>query len=139
MKQYLMLFLDIQVSDGFLIREQSSSSITGSHNLSGYESTTWLVEPRRTTSVVKFSGTLRHPTRDDKIGKTITAFAHFVYEVSKKSLVFADIQGLQLTLTYGLSTLAQTANILYVLGSPMSANNRDGIVLFDLMTHSVDG
>lgn len=80
------------MSDGFLIREQGASSAT-SECPSNFDSTTWLVEPRRTTSVIKFSGTLQHPTRHDKIGKTITAFAHFVYEVSAQTLVFADIQG----------------------------------------------
>ncbi|KAF8056186.1 kinase-like domain-containing protein [Lyophyllum atratum] len=106
---------DIQVSEGFLIREQGVSS-PASGDLAGLEPVVWLVEPRRTTSLVKFSGTLCHPKQDNKMGKTITAFAHFVYEISGKTLVFADIQG-----------------------SPTSQNNRDGIVLFDLMTHSVDG
>lgn len=76
------MLLDIQMSDGFLIKEHPSDG-----------STTWLVEPRRTTSVEKYSGTLQHPSRRDKIGQTLTAFAHFVYEISAKALVFADIQG----------------------------------------------
>lgn len=84
------MLTDIQVSEGFLIREQTPGSTFDDHD----NQAVWLVEPRRTTSVIKFSGTLHHPARDDKIGKTVTAFAHFVYEVSKKSLVFADIQGI---------------------------------------------
>lgn len=84
------------MSDGFLIREQGASS-TASQDPSGCDSATWLVEPRRTTSVIKFSGTLQHPSQHDKIGKTITAFAHFVYQVSAKTLVFADIQGMRLS------------------------------------------
>lgn len=74
----------------------------------------WLVEPRRTTSVVKYSGTLVHPTRRDQVGIIVTAFAHYIYETSNKELVLADIQG-----------------------SPMAAQGCDTIFLFDLMTHSV--
>lgn len=56
----------------------------------------WLVEPRRTTSVVKYSGTLVHPTRRDQVGIIVTAFAHYIYETSNKELVLADIQGIVL-------------------------------------------
>jgi hypothetical protein len=91
------------------------------------------VEPRRTISLIKFSGTLQHPPRNDKMGKTITAFAHFVYVVSKKSLVFADIQGLWY-IHLGLSIL-----MWCIPGSPMNVNDRDGVVLFDLQTHTSDG
>ncbi|KIN94715.1 hypothetical protein M404DRAFT_17191 [Pisolithus tinctorius Marx 270] len=65
-------------------------------------------------SVMKFSGTLEHLSSMDKLGITISAFAHFAYEYSKHKLVFADIQG-----------------------SPMTVNGHDGMVLFDLMTHTV--
>lgn len=92
-------FLDIQVSDGFLIREQGPSSIA-SNDPTGIDSAVWLIEPRRTTSLVKFSGTLCHPAQTNKMGKTITAFAHFVYEISKKTLVFADIQGMSYIFIY---------------------------------------
>lgn len=53
----------------------------------------WLVEPRRTTSVQKFSGTLAHPNREDELGLTLIAFAHFIYDTSDKEFVLADIQG----------------------------------------------
>ena len=53
----------------------------------------WLVEPRRTKAVRKFSGTLVHPSRTDKLGQTLSAFAHFVYECSGKELVLADEVG----------------------------------------------
>ncbi|KAG6834598.1 hypothetical protein H0H93_008682 [Arthromyces matolae] len=101
---------DIRFSDGFLVREHGSCFDTL------VDPAVWLIEPLRTTSVVKFSGTLCHPTRSDKIGKTITAFAHFVYEISQKSMVFADIQG-----------------------SPMTINGGKAVtILFDLMTHTMD-
>lgn len=53
----------------------------------------WLVEPRRTKSVEKYSSTLLHPPRGDKIGITLSAFAHYVYSTTKEKLVLADIQG----------------------------------------------
>jgi len=58
------------------------------------DSSVWLVEPRRTTTVIKFSGTMQHPSTNDKHGITIAAFAHFVFEFSTRKLVFADIQGM---------------------------------------------
>ncbi|KAG6905156.1 hypothetical protein DXG01_004494 [Tephrocybe rancida] len=77
---------DIKFSKGFLIKEHSDIFKVIE------DPAVWLVEPHHTTSVIKFSGTLCHLQRENKIGKTITAFAHFVYEVSQKAMVFADIQ-----------------------------------------------
>jgi hypothetical protein len=74
---------------GCLIQEQDVSG----PDIIGEKGAMWLVKPQQTTSVVKFSGTLQHPSQDNKVGKTITAFAHFVFTISKQSLVFADIQG----------------------------------------------
>lgn len=58
-----------------------------------FDKAVWLVEPRRTTSVQKFSGTLAHPNREDELGLTLIAFTHFIYDTSDKELVLADIQG----------------------------------------------
>ena len=38
----------------------------------------WMVEPCRMKSVIKFSGTLVHPSCEDEVGITLVAFAHFV-------------------------------------------------------------
>ena len=65
-------------------------------------SAVWLVEPRRTKTVLKFSGTLNHPNRQDKVGTTISSFAHFSYQVSNRELVFADIQGMNFATIYFL-------------------------------------
>ena len=64
-------------------------------SLSSFENdaAVWLIEPCHTKAVQKFSSTLVHPSRPDKLGQTLAAFAHFVYEFSGKELVFADIQG----------------------------------------------
>lgn len=53
---------------------------------------TWLLEPRRASSVEKWSGTLEHPPHSDKAGNTIDAFMHFSYIYSQQSLLFADLQ-----------------------------------------------
>lgn len=93
--------LDIVVSEGFLIREMGEPSPASSLSSFEDDAAVWLVEPRRTKAVRKFSGTLVHPSRPDKLGQTLSAFAHFVYEYSGKELVFADIQGNFLTFRSG--------------------------------------
>lgn len=89
----LRFSLDIVVSEGFLAREIGQPSSASSLAPFGDDAAVWLVEPRRTKAVRKFSGTLVHPNRQDKLGQTLSAFAHFVYESSGNELVFADIQG----------------------------------------------
>ncbi len=51
------------------------------------------MEQKRAQSVIRFSGTLSHPSHTDKTGLTIVAFAHYAYCYSQKNIVFADIQG----------------------------------------------
>ena len=53
----------------------------------------WLVEPCRMKAVQKFTGTLVHPSHPDKLGQMLSAFTHFVYELSGREMVLADIQG----------------------------------------------
>ena len=63
----------------------------------------WLIEPRRSSDVTYFSGTLEHPSyRSDLLGATVVAFAHFVYEFSSKQVVIADLQGMHATLIFSL-------------------------------------
>ena len=87
------------------MREVSEPSIASGLSAFETDSPTWLIEPRRTKSVVKFSGTLVHPSRADKVGITLVAFVHFSYEISQKQLVFADIQGKDLTLRFHILVL----------------------------------
>ncbi|KAJ7222732.1 kinase-like domain-containing protein, partial [Mycena haematopus] len=80
---------------------------------------TWLVERKRPMTVTKYSGTLVHTSvRRDLRSLTICAFAHFVYGFSDRSLVFADLQG---------------------MCTPAQVRGTDGLVLFDLMAHTIDG
>ena len=81
-----------------MAREVGEPSIASGLPPSETDSSTWLIEPRRTKSVLKFSRTLVHPNRADKIGITLVAFVHFSYEISGKQLVFADIQGMHFEL-----------------------------------------
>lgn len=90
----------------------------------------WLVEPRRTKSVRKFSGTLVHPNRIDKLGKTVSAFSHFSYEYSGNEIVLVDIQGLS------QSSAAEINIETKFAGSPMTIRGIDTLILFDPMSHS---
>ncbi|KAF5347486.1 hypothetical protein D9758_015060 [Tetrapyrgos nigripes] len=72
----------------------------------------WLMEPRRSTEITKYSGTMTQVDRNTLPYMTMAAFAHFTLHWTKGKMVFVDIQG---------SPTAQ------------------GQVLFDIMTHTRDG
>ena len=58
------------------------------------EGLTWLVEPKRTKVVERFTHTLYHKAkRNDLRSSTIYTFSHFAFGYSNSTLVFADIQG----------------------------------------------
>ncbi|KAF7344642.1 Kinase-like protein [Mycena venus] len=79
---------------------------------------TWLFEPRRYSKVQHWSGTNEYPPyHRHKLGSTLNAFTHYAYLLSLESMIFCDLQ---------------TATIV--------DENGDGIhVLFDVMTHTLDG
>lgn len=89
----MIYHLDLIFSSGFLVRELGVASATS--GFTTIDSAVWLVEPLRTKSFDKFTGTLQHPSpeRQDKCGLTIAAFTHHVYETSNRTIVFADLQG----------------------------------------------
>ncbi|KAL0062818.1 hypothetical protein AAF712_010270 [Marasmius tenuissimus] len=70
---------------------------------------TWLLEPRRTTEVVKYSGTMQPAQINTLPYMTMAAYAHYTYHATEGYLVFVDLQG-----------------------SP----TREGQVLFDPMAHT---
>ena len=84
---------DIVISEGFLICEIGEPSHASSLPPFEENAAVWLMEPHHTKAVQKFSGTLVHLSCTDKLGQTLSAFAHFVYKCSGKELVLADIQG----------------------------------------------
>ncbi|KAJ7895786.1 kinase-like domain-containing protein [Mycena leptocephala] len=110
---------NIAFADAFLaIEVDRPSTASGVAQITDTEEgLTWLVERKRPTTVIKFSGTLVHCShRRDLRSATISAFAHFVFGYSKGTLVVADLQG-----------------------TPCLVRNNDGLILFDLMTHTKDG
>ncbi|KAJ7845590.1 kinase-like domain-containing protein [Mycena olivaceomarginata] len=111
-------YKEVSFADAFLaveIKKPSKASGVASIPDEQEEGLTWIVERKRPTTVIKFSGTLiHHSHRTDLRSATISAFAHFVYGYSNKSLVFADLQG-----------------------TPSRIKGKDGLVLFDLMTHTI--
>jgi len=88
------------VSECFLLRETGFNPSKASglpEDLLGIEEgITWLVEPRRSPTVVKFTGTLTHSHSHiaDLASETVHAFAHFIFELTDRQLVVADLQGL---------------------------------------------
>ncbi|KAJ7156232.1 kinase-like domain-containing protein [Mycena filopes] len=112
--------LNIEFTDAFLaveVKQPSKASGLASIPEGQEEGLTWLVERKRPTTVIKFSGTLVHHThRTDLRSATISAFTHFVYGFSNQSLVFADLQG-----------------------TPSRVKGKDGLILFDVMTHTNSG
>lgn len=52
----------------------------------------WILEPQRSPSLNRYSGTMQHPVIGGKLGNTIAAHAHLVYIYSKGDMVIADIQ-----------------------------------------------
>ncbi|KAF5350300.1 hypothetical protein D9757_013191 [Collybiopsis confluens] len=115
---------DIVISEHFLLKEteytpSKASGIKLPADVLGLdEGMTWLIEPKRPSTFLKFTGTMSH-TRTHTGGltsETIHAFAHFVYIFTKQQLVLADLQGTR-----------------------VSANGKNQLVLFDPMTHTVNG
>lgn len=98
--------LDFEVTQWLLAREElkdgdgtpsSASGISGEAWKTGSVADwdagiVWLLEPRRSSIVQKWSGTMVHPNRSDKLHMTMSAFAHFSLLWSQYTLVFADIQ-----------------------------------------------
>ncbi|KAJ6465319.1 kinase-like domain-containing protein, partial [Mycena sanguinolenta] len=78
---------------------------------------TWLVEPRRSSIVEHFTYTLSHKLhKKDSRSATVHAFAHFVWGHSNRTLIFADLQG-----------------------TPALVRHKDGMILFDPMSHTKTG
>ncbi|KIK66459.1 hypothetical protein GYMLUDRAFT_157782, partial [Collybiopsis luxurians FD-317 M1] len=70
----------------------------------------WLIEPRRTNAVKKYSGTNVHVQHSAKMGSILTAFAHFTYQASNEMFVLADIQSKLLHGTFHSATCPFTTS-----------------------------
>ena len=88
---------DIDIVTAYIGIEVGNSPTEASGALGSVngEEVWWLIEPRRSTEVIKFSGTMSHPSyHPDLRGYTMEAFTHFVYIESNQLLVMADLQGM---------------------------------------------
>ena len=100
-----MLAPDFQFDDAYLLQElgkPAPSLASGvAETLKFYDDKEedchilWLLERKHASEVIiRFNGTLYHPSSaTDLKHLTIYAFGHYVYEVTKGQLIFADIQG----------------------------------------------
>ncbi|KAJ6449992.1 kinase-like domain-containing protein [Mycena sanguinolenta] len=105
----------IELSDYISLSDTEKDLLTA--NTARISSVTWLLERERgNVQLRKYSGTLDHLCYSDKQGATINVFQHFSYLFSNKTLVLADIQASE---SYNPSNKAS--------------------VLFDLMSHTLDG
>ncbi|KAJ7835683.1 hypothetical protein B0H13DRAFT_1913468 [Mycena leptocephala] len=87
-----------EVSNAFLISiilaEPTKDGGGASENADSVDNSTYLVEPFRSSSVVrKFSGTLGATVDSDKLAMTILAFSHFILERTTCMMAMVDIQG----------------------------------------------
>ena len=95
-----MTNVDIPIIDLTFTNALPTLSVASGHDAhfqhpdSEGEGLTWLIEPKETKVVQRFSHMLHHKSRQlDLLSLTIAAFSHFTYGHSNSSLVLADIQG----------------------------------------------
>jgi len=128
--------IDLHFVDAYLGTEVEPTGIAGQED-DGLTQTpwAWIVERRRPMSVIKWSGTLVHTNhRNDLIGATVCAFAHFAYTFSKCSVVFADIQGV-----FNHYAGDRLLMLSYLGTHSQISPGVEGIILFDVMTHTTTG
>ncbi|KAJ7231517.1 kinase-like domain-containing protein [Mycena rebaudengoi] len=113
------VYNDLAFADAFLGEEIEAPTPASEVKEIGIDSPglTWLVELKRSSTVEHFTYTLSHKClKKDLRSSTIYALAHFVWGHSNQGLVLADIQG-----------------------TPAIVGQKDGMVLFDPMTHTTNG
>ncbi|KAJ7625450.1 hypothetical protein B0H17DRAFT_1111085, partial [Mycena rosella] len=87
---------DFEVSPGFLISIIKNSGLAedDADDEAAFEPVTYLVEPLRSTSVVrKFSGTLGATQDTDKPALTMLSFSHFMLDVAACAISMVDLHG----------------------------------------------
>ncbi|KZV83073.1 hypothetical protein EXIGLDRAFT_809850 [Exidia glandulosa HHB12029] len=102
----------LKFTDVHIIQQLKPDSTTGNDELDRH----WLLEPLRTVSVRKFSGTMDHPAPTDLLERTVHAFVHWAFMRAKGQAVYADMQA-----------------------SLGPINGLDGWHLFDPMLHTAQG
>ncbi|KAF7329565.1 Alpha-type protein kinase domain-containing protein [Mycena kentingensis (nom. inval.)] len=114
------LATELQVSE---TRAPSVASGMKHFPVDSTEGMTWLIEPKRASAVINFTGTLDHASHaaaNDIQAKTVHAFTHFVFAKTERSLVFADLQG----------TPGPVRETIYFSGSGLGDWGQDGINSF---------
>ncbi|KIK53599.1 hypothetical protein GYMLUDRAFT_1025410, partial [Collybiopsis luxurians FD-317 M1] len=100
------------------------------HGEDSHHFVAWLLEECRQTCTHKWSGTNQHPSHNhSQVGNVITAFVHFVYLYSHKSVVLANIQ------SKSLFPLSVFLLLMRHAGTAVDSKH----VIFDLMSHAVEG
>ncbi|KAF7293615.1 Alpha-type protein kinase domain-containing protein [Mycena indigotica] len=118
------IFTAIEFTPAYLATEKSiqvTRAPSVASDLESFDSSgdgiTWLVEDKRAAAVIQFTSTLNHKARGTDLQTlTIHSFAHYVFGATNGTLVMADIQG-----------------------TPATVRGNDGLILFDIMTHTPDG
>ncbi|KAF7302851.1 hypothetical protein MKEN_01247300 [Mycena kentingensis (nom. inval.)] len=116
--QNVPFYPNLAVANAFIAQEtgdpSKASGVTAEYT---DERVQWIVEAKRAQTVIKFTGTLtHHQQKDDLRTSTVHALAHFAFGFTNRNLVFADLQG-----------------------TPALVKGKDGLVLFDVMTHTDAG
>ncbi|KAJ6602925.1 hypothetical protein B0H10DRAFT_1823046, partial [Mycena sp. CBHHK59/15] len=98
----------------------------------------WLFEPRRSSKVKHWSGTNEYPPwHQNKLGSTLTAFAHYAYLFSLESTVFCDLQSMSYFVLVH-SSLGVCSDQYFLAAAAIDENGDAIQVLFDMMTHTLD-
>lgn len=113
------------------IENLQDSDDTALDSESNYPHVTWLLDIERSARVTHWSGNDRHPQHRTLAGATINAFQHCSYLASDKQLVFADLQC--------RCFAPYVASIDCVIASASWGGTSSAPVLFDVMTHTIDG
>lgn len=93
-KHELTYSIAVFVADAFIIKTYRETATEGAaEDDTAKPENIYLIEKLRTTSVMKFSGTLGSSRGLDQRTSTLSAFAHFVMQSSACQYLFADIQG----------------------------------------------
>lgn len=93
----LRLAKEVRVNGGDDIGLNLPSPASGVIGDDGDEEIHWLIEPRRPNTFKKWSGTNVHNHSvlvGNKVGDVLNVFAHFVYQISNKEMVVADLQSM---------------------------------------------
>lgn len=59
----------------------------------------WLLEPFRNPSVTHYTGTMDHLAGRGQLAQTLSTFVHYAFQWSEGNMIFADLQGMLISLS----------------------------------------